>query len=236
MLDFSNTYEDQKEYLPSEIEDILTECCRSTSFYSQFFHPEIFFAPNALLNQMIDIIDSGAPRIAIAAPRGLGKTTTLKYGVVGRKILFRMVRYVVYITNSGDNAITHTEGIKAELLSNETVRKFFGPINAKSLESANLDDRFSKKSWVTNGGTLVLPRGWRQQVRGLVYGKNRPDLIIIDDYEDKDEIQNDEIRAKMKERFLSDVMKCISRYDKNYQFIYVDTLKHEDSLLQDLLE
>jgi len=34
----------------------------------------------------------------------------------------------------------------------------------------------------------------------------------------------------------SDVLKCISRYDKDFEFVYIDTLKHEDALLQELLD
>jgi len=223
------------EYSKQELDDILVQCSLSTGFHSQFFFPEIFYTPvNSLQKQIIDLVDGGAKKIAIAAPRALGKTSTMLFGVASKHILFRTKKFIVYLSNSHDNAVLQTENLKHELIANDTVRKFFGPINAKSADV--VDDRFSKKSWVTNGGTLIFPRGWKQQIRGILYHGHRPDLIVIDDFEDKDEIQNDEIRAKMKERFHSDVMKITSRFDNDYQFIYIDTLKHEDSLLQDLLD
>ncbi len=157
------------------------------------------------------------------------------YGLASRHILFESKKFIIYLSNSADNAMLQTDSLKHELLSNNLIRKFFGSIKTRRLES-EYEEQFSKKAWITSGGTIVLPRGVGQQIRGLLYPGHRPDLIIIDDLEDKEEITNDKIRKKLKERFYSDVLKCISRYDKNFNFIYIDTLKHEDALLQDLLE
>jgi len=218
------------------IKDILVRCASSTRFHAQFFFPEIFRIPfHSLHNEIITLIDSDADKGVVAAPRGIGKTSIMLYGLASRHLLFESKKFIIYLSNSAENACLQTDSLKHELLSNPKVRKFFGSIRTKRIES-EYEEQFSKKAWVTSGGTLVLPRGMGQQIRGLLYHGRRPDLIIIDDYEDKDEIMNDKIRKKNKERFFSDVMKCISRYDKDFQFIYIDTLKHEDALLQDLLE
>jgi hypothetical protein len=75
-----------------------------------------------------------------------------------------------------------------------------------------------------------------QQVRGLNWADYRPDLIIIDDLENKEDLRNEELRKKQKEWFFSDVMKTEDMYGKPPTIIYIDTIKHEDSLLQLLLE
>jgi len=222
--------------MDSDIRDILVRCARSTRFHSQFFFPEIFRIPfHELHDEILGEIDSGKDKVVIAAPRGIGKTSIMLYGLASRHILFESKKFIIYLSNSAENACLQTDSLKHELLSNSLIRKFFGSIKTKRIES-EYEEQFSKKAWVTSGGTLILPRGSGQQIRGLLYHGRRPDLIIIDDYEDKDEITNEHIRKKIKERFFSDVMKCISRYDKDYQFVYIDTLKHEDALLQDLLE
>jgi len=68
--------------------------------------------------------------------------------------------------------------------------------------------------------------------RFVVVEFNRP----MYDLENKDEIRSAENRQKLKEWFWSDLMKTESRYGSETIFIYIDTIKHEDSLLVDLIE
>lgn len=222
--------------MDADVRDILVRCASSTAFHAKFFFPEIFrTAFHDLHREILDKIDSHDDKVVIAAPRGIGKTSIMLYGLASKHILFEQKKFIVYLSNSAENAVLQTDSLKHELLSNPLIRKFFGSIKTQRVET-EYEEQFSKKAWITSGGTMVLPRGMGQQIRGLLYRSRRPDLIIIDDYEDKDEIMNEKIRKKNKERFFSDVMKCISRYDQDYKFVYIDTLKHEDALLQDLLE
>jgi len=223
--------------LDGETEDMLLECCTSTKMMAKVMFPERFFAPfSPLHDQIFDLIDSGAPRIAIAAPRGMGKTSIVALALAARKILFRLCKFFTYVSNSATSGELQTENLKFELVSNPTIKHFFGKIKAKN--PTGFDESFSKKAWVAGGNasTLILPRGSGQQVRGIIYRNARPDLIVIDDLEDTDTIQNDEIRLKRKNWFNADLLKCISRVDKRWQIVYIDTLKHEDALLQDLLD
>lgn len=222
--------------MDADIKDIMMRCVDNTGFHGKFFFPDIFYSEFSILHrQILAAIDSPHKKIVIAAPRGLGKTSTMLYGLVSRHILFERKKFIIYLSNSADNAMIQTDSLKHELLSNANIRKFFGSVKTKRIEM-DYEEQFSKKAWVTTGGTLILPRGAGQQIRGLLYHGHRPDLIIIDDLEDKAEIANDKIRKKNKEWFFSDVMKCISRYDNDFKFVYIDTLKHEDALLQDLLD
>ena len=219
----------------SEVQDLLTECCRSTKTIAKAFFPERFFAEfSPLHDQIFDLIDSGAPRIAIAAPRGIGKTSIVGLALAARKMLFQLCEFFVYVSNSATSGELQTENLKREMLSNKIIKELFGNVKTKSPEG--LDESFSKKAWVGSGRTLVLPRGSGQQVRGIIYKNARPDLIVIDDLEDTDTIENEEIRMKRKVWFNADLLKCVSRVDKRWQIVYIDTLKHEDALLQDLLD
>jgi hypothetical protein len=121
-----------------------------------------------------------------------------------------------------------------ELASNPIIRKLFGTIKAKT--ALEYDESFSKKAWVAKGKTLVYPRGSGQQIRGILYKNARPDTFVIDDLEDAETIENEDIRRKRKEWFFADLVKAVSRIEKDWKILYIDTLKHEDSLLQELLE
>ncbi len=219
-----------------QIKNILAACHRSTKVTAKVLFPDLFYTNFSVVHdQIFDIIDSGSKKIAIAAPRGIGKTTVAST-VASKSILFRDTNFINYVSNSSTNAELQTENIKRELLSNSDIRDLFGNIKSDIHEDVVLDETFSKKAWVAFGNTLVLPRGAGQQVRGLKWKNHRPQLIIIDDLEDKEELMNENNRIKMKEWFFSDLMKSVNRYLNDWRFIYIDTLKHEDSLLQLLLD
>ena len=219
----------------SELQDILAMCSVSTKMTAKYIFPERFsaeFAP-AIHDKIFELIDSDAPKVAIAAPRGFGKTSVVGLGLTGRNILFNQRAFIPYVSQSFDSACLQTENLKIELASNPMIKNFFGPIKGKN--AAGLDDQFSKKAWVAMN-TLIYPRGSGQQIRGILYRNARPDLIVIDDLEDADTIESDDIRRKRKEWFFADLVKSVSRFDKKWKIVYIDTLKHEDSLLQELLD
>lgn len=227
------------ELTRDDVLDIMAMCLNSTKFMAKMFFPERFTAEfSPLHDEIFDLIDSGAPKIAIAAPRGIGKTSIVGLALAARKILFQQCRFLAYVSQSSSSSELQTENLKRELVANQLVKKLFGSVKGKNI--TGMDETFSKRAWVASVGdnpynTLVYPRGSGQQVRGILYGNARPDLIIIDDLEEAKTMENEDIRNARKEWFNADLLKCVSRVDKNYQIIYIDTLKHEDSLLEDLL-
>ena len=224
----------------SELQDILVESYRSTKIFAKVFFPERFYAPfSQLHDQIFDLIDSDAPKVAIAAPRGIGKTSMVGLALSAKKILFQDSKFLPYVSKSFDSSLLQTENLKIELASNTLIRQLFGLVRTTSGEI--VDKTFSKKSWVArfqddSHGTLVYPRGSNQQIRGVLFHNARPDFFIFDDFEDSEEVLNDELRGKLKVRFFGDFIKAVSWIDKNWRIIYIDTLKHEDALLQKLLD
>ncbi len=220
-----------------ELSDQLARCSVDLAYFAKMFFSERFSSPFSRLHyEIFDILSPGNQRVGIAAPRGLGKTSIVGLALAAQKILFRLCNFILYVSNSATSAERQTENLKMELVSNLMIRKIFGPIKTTSGGVDGLDESFSRAAWATSMGTLVLPRGSGQQVRGLLYKNKRPDLIIVDDLEDTETITNPEIRLKRKEWFHADLEKCISRYDHNWQIVYIDTLKHEDALLQEIID
>lgn len=219
-----------------ELELLLGLCAHNTKLYCQTFHHNLFTSPfNSLHDEIFAAIDRPgkfhpkAKKTDVAAPRGLGKTTIARARAC-KAILYRETPFIVYISASSTVAEMQTENIKRELLTNQAIRHLFGSI--KISKDPDMDESFSKLAWTAFGEVFILPRGPGQQVRGLNWNGHRPGLYIIDDLENKDEIKNDEIRDSLKNWFLSDVLKSIDRYSKEHEFLYIDTIKHEDSVLQ----
>ena len=219
-----------------EIQEILSQCSANTGIMGKTFFPSRFNLPfaEAVHGKIIDLIDSPDNKVAIAAPRGWGKTSLVALACMARYILFRHCTFIVYINKSETAAIMQTENLKRELMSNKDIRRFFGPVKARTVKKDEMEEQFSKKAWVAYD-TFVLPRGAGQQVRGLLFRDDRPSLLIIDDLEDKKKVVNEDLRAELKNWFYSDVLECIPQTHLNWKIIYIDTLKHEDALLQHLL-
>ncbi len=217
------------------MDDVLAACSVNIRVCSKTLFPDLFYSPFSILHdEIFKLIDSGYRKIAIAAPRGIGKTTIART-VASQGILFRDINFISYVSNSSTSATLQTENIKRELVSNKDIRHLFGSIKESDFEN-EMDESFSKESWVAFGNTLVMPRGAGQQVRGLLWKNYRPQLIIVDDLEKKDELLNPDNREALKDWFHSDLEKSINRYADDWRIIYIDTLKHQDSLLQELIE
>jgi len=225
--------------MDTELQIILQQCAISTRVTAQTFFPERFYMPFAeeVHGKIFDLIDGPDQKVAIAAPRGYGKTSIVALALMARWILFHYTDFIVYINKSHDAASLQTENLRRELVTNKEIRAFFGSFKQRDPSRIEFDEVFSKKSWVAYN-TLVWPRGAGQQVRGVLFKNDRPGLIVIDDLEDPEQVVNDEYRRRQYEWLYADVLKAVPRIGKlasSWKIVYIDTLKHEDSILQRLL-
>ena len=230
-----------------DIQDLLKTGYLDTFTYLKMLYPKRYNNDTSAHRAIFSAIDALDERghylhkyVVIKAPRGIGKSTIAK-GVADKRIRYKQSRYIVYIGKNATFAEKQTDAIKRSITQNKIGQQIFGPIKASASEATRTAASFGKQNWITSNGVMVFPRGWKQPVRGEIFDWEdesfRPDTIICDDLEDKEEILNEETRAAIKERFYSDVMNCVSQDpDANFQFIYIDTLKHNDSLLQELLD
>ena len=222
--------------LDKETYEILAACSQSTRMVAKTFFPERFTLPFAedLHGKIFEKIDSKSNKNAIAAPRGYGKTSIVALALMARYILFHHTNFICYINKSHDAASLQTENLRRELVTNKMIKHFFGDFRQRDVSKHEFEEVFSKKAWVAYD-TLVWPRGAGQQVRGVLFKNDRPGLIVIDDLEDPESIENEEIRKGWYQWLYADVIKAVPRLHRNWKIVYIDTLKHEDSVLQKLL-
>ncbi len=226
--------------MDKDIEIILQNCAVSTRMTALTFFPDRFTLPfsEEVHGKIFNLIDGPEQKNAIAAPRGWGKTSIVALALMARYILFRLVNFIVYINKSHDAASLQTENLRRELVTNRDIKAFFGDFRTRDTNKVEFDEVFSKKAWVAYD-TLVWPRGAGQQVRGVLFKNDRPGLIVIDDLEDPDKINNEDIRKGWYEWLYADVIKAVPRIGpmaKLWKIVYIDTLKHEDSVLQKLID
>lgn len=212
-----------------ELRETMAACLADTKFFAKSVFPDRFFrdfsAGHDEIFRLLD--DDSVQKVAIAAPRGFGKTTLNTIVYPAKKILFREKKYIVTVSATASSALTQGENLKRELLTNRDILEMFGPMKT---------DQFSKEQWITQSGTMVMPRGAGQQIRGLLYDRYRPDLIIVDDLEDSEKVESQEQRDKLFRWFMSDLCNSIDRGSNEWKIVVIGTVLHQDSLLEKLLD
>lgn len=163
-------------------------------------------------------------RLALAAPRGHAKSTVMSLQNVLHAALYGYKKYILLVSDTESQATAFLDCIKAELEDNELLLADFGP----------------QKGKVWKSGVILLQNGCRidavgsgQKLRGRRHGARRPDLILLDDIENDQEVLSPDGRHKLERWYFGAVSKAGDRYT---DIVCVGTVLHHDSLLVHLLD
>lgn len=199
-------------------------------FFARYFFPEHCKYPFSRMHLDFCKAESDPERRgrreAIAAPRGNAKTTLKLLIKALHSIVYEYEPFILIMGHSAQEAENKVKDILIELETNPRLKKVFGALTAK---------KASKKEFVTRTGIKVIAKSRGQQVRGLKHGMHRPSLIICDDIESLEGVLTPEQRAKTREWFLKDVLKC-GQLDGTTNVIVIGTCLHSESLLSELLQ
>lgn len=172
-------------------------------------------------------------KIAIAAPRGHSKSTVFSLVYPLWCILFNKIKFGVIISDSMTQAADLLGAIIEELETNERIIKDFGRIAGYVPPSLEDKKKWSTKEIVTTTDVKMVAKSWNSRIRGIRYKENRPDLIVVDDLENDENVQSEDQRGKVKRVFGRSIMQLGSQ---DVQIIVVGTILHFDSLLQNILD
>lgn len=223
---------------PKEAKDLAETCLHDKKFFAKTMFPERFDIPFSRGHDDIFELmsDRKIKKGVIAASRGFGKTS-VSLSNQCHEILFRLRHFIVPISCTSKQAVMQSENVKRELDRNPYIKALFGSMKAKTLGG----DEWNKEMWIARrpderDGTVIFPRGSGQQVRGILFGNTRPELIIGDDLEETEKVRSEEQRQKLKKWFFEDVINAVDLKRDNWQIRIVGTMLHEDSLLANLLD
>ncbi|WP_238456587.1 phage terminase large subunit [Desulfotruncus arcticus] len=160
---------------------------------------------------------------AIAAPRGHAKSTNVTFKDTTHAVLYEYKHYIVIISDSSEQAEGFLESIREELEENEAIREDFGDLVGKVWRNNVL---------LTSADIKVEAIGSGKKIRGRKHRNWRPDLIVLDDIENDENVNTPEQRKKLNNWYFKAVSKAGDSYT---DFIYIGTLLHYDSLLAKIL-
>lgn len=164
-------------------------------------------------------------RMGIAAPRGHAKTTLTSFFYVMYCLLYQVKRNVVIISATEDLATRFLRRLKGEFETNARLIWLFGEQKT---------GKWSERELHLANGCIVYAKGRGGQIRGLIEGSSRPDLIVLDDLEDEELVRSEMRRMDLEAWFNGDVLPTLE--PKVGQLIYIGTILHQDSLLNRVLD
>lgn len=162
---------------------------------------------------------------AIAAPRGHAKSTNFTFKDSLHAILYGYKHYLIILSDSSDQAEAFLEDIKDELEDNPDIIEDFGKMKG--------EDTWKTGSIKTTTGIKVDAVGSGKKLRGRKNRNWRPDLIVLDDIENDENVYTKDQRKKLQNWFNKAVLKAGDTYT---DIMYVGTILHYDSLLSNTLK
>lgn len=158
-------------------------------------------------------------RRAVAAPRGHAKSTTLTFKGSMHAILYQYKHYPIILSDSSDQAEGFLENIRVEFEENGLIREDFGNLQGKVWRNNVI---------LTTTNIKVEAIGSGKKIRGRKHRNWRPDLLVLDDIENDENVRTAEQRSKLSNWFNKAVSKAGDSYT---DIVYIGTLLHYDSLL-----
>lgn len=170
-----------------------------------------------------EISESDGCKRVIAAPRGHAKSTNLTFKDALHAVLYGYKHYILIISDSSEQAEGFLNDIALELEDNPLIRADFGDLKGYPWKSSVIR---------TDTDIKIEAIGSGKKVRGRRHRNHRPDLILLDDIENDENVNTIEQRRKLENWFYKAVSKAGDTYT---DIIYIGTILHYDSLLSKVM-
>lgn len=198
-------------------------------FFAQTYFPHYLQKAPSLLHEHLFsrlpeiAFDPTGARDVMIAPRGSAKSTLVSMIYIIWRALIGKSRYSLIIMDAFAQAVLQIEAIKAELESNPRLTVDFPEITGKGRV-------WKEGEIVTKNNVRIQGVGAGMKLRGRRHGPYRPDLAILDDIENDDNVRSPEQRDKLESWVLKTVLKLGSA-DGSIDLIHIGTVLHHDAVI-----
>lgn len=162
----------------------------------------------------------------IMMPRGFSKTTLVN-GCDILKILFKDIKFLLKVSETGGHSEKQLGNLKREFETNERIIELFGRLQPDYQSSL----KWTADEIHTTNGCFVVAKGRGGQVRGLNIDAIRPDSIDVDDLEDPESVSTPEQRDKVLNWFVADLKPVLPKLNPDATMTVLGTLLHREALL-----
>lgn len=205
-----------------------TQAQRDLGFFARTYFPHyVTSGPSVFHRWVFDTVpglidDAKGQKVDISAPRGEAKSTLFTLIVALWCIVTRRKRFIPIVMDTYDQAVMMLEGIKTELTDN--------PRLAMDHPDACGQGRVWQAGVIITSNNIKLQAaGAGKKLRGWRHGPYRPDLVLLDDIENDENVRSKEQRDKL-ESWLKKVILPLGPPDGSMDIFYLNTVLHYDSV------
>lgn len=199
-------------------------------FFMKTYLPHYFsIAFGEFHEEWADLGDIRDDAAFVGAPREHGKSTFFTFGDILHDAAYELRHFILVISDTNDQATGFTIPIRAELEDNPRLKHDFGdmqsPLGRRTIT-------WKQNDFVTTGGVRVLARGRGEKVRGLKNRQWRPDKVVVDDFENDENVENPTLIKKGKRWLQGAVMGSLG---EGFCFLMVGNLFHPKSVISQFI-
>jgi len=207
---------------PLSIANRSSRALEDYEFFANTYFPQHINKPfGAFHREILAATNEPKTITAIAAPRAHGKTINLAIIKPIWLMLRGDVHFFVAVAENEDLAKERTGSIAAELAYNDRLLMDF---------STSLPTVWADEDYIVRGSCRCLALGYRQPIRGKVFGFYRPDYIVIDDFESHN-AKNISIAREKKDYVREEAFGALPLANDQGVVIWLGNLTHADSAL-----
>lgn len=190
---------------------------------THFIHP-----PSAMHHWLAEELDAmrstRGRRVNVIGPRGSAKSTVATLAHVLRAAVERREKYIWIVSDTKQQAQTHLENIKTELVENELLAKAYP-------QAVGIGPRWRSTAIQLRNGVTIESYGTGQRIRGRRRGANRPTLIVCDDLQNDGHMASAELRASSRNWFHGTLLNAGT---PNTNIVNLATALHREALALEL--
>jgi predicted phage terminase large subunit-like protein len=209
------------------------KCATNLELFCKYYFPDVF--SSAFCEFHLDVFKTLEDAIlnrhnekqyyCRAAPRGHGKSQVISMALPLWVICYNYRKNIVIVSDTGEQAEQFILDIKNNLEDNELLLRDFGNLIIRK-------QIWRQREIVTDSNIHLVGKSAGQSLRGIKYNSIRPDLVIIDDLENDENVETDGQRLKLYNWFMKVLLKCGGN---NPIFCYIGTILNYDALLYKVL-
>ena len=174
-----------------------------------------------------DVIRHRGRKLAIAAPRGFGKSTLVTLAYVLYGICYGQEQFIVLLSATASQAMQFLDNVKKELTENQKLLTDFPELAGPK------PSPWTRAELETPTHVRLLALGTGQHIRGRKFGRFRPTLVIADDLENAENTFSLESREQLKDWFNHSILKVGG---EGTNFLFLGTLHHPYCLLAEYVD
>ncbi|KZL25662.1 phage terminase large subunit [Pseudovibrio sp. Ad37] len=198
-------------------------------YFAETYFPHYLTSPPSKLhldlyqNLPLIVTTEKGERELITAPRGSAKSTHVSLIFPLWCIVRGLKHYIMLIMDAFEQAAVMVEALKAELESNPRLAYDFPKVVGQGRT-------WREGDLITRNNIKVEGFGTGKKLRGRRHGPHRPDLVILDDIENDENVESPKQRQKL-ENWVEKAVLKLGSTDGRMDVLYAGTVLHFDAVI-----